>query len=229
MTPKTCKRAGALGAVALGAFLVAQFTVFAPAETPYSRGAALVEEHGCMSCHVGGTANPSLHAEVLGETVPPLTGCELGADDFASWVLDGGTPALLASARWQKTTGARALRMPSFSGHLSRKDAEDIRAWAQISDRAEGRPGLNAENPLARAEALAQAWGCFACHGELGQGGIRNPGALTAEIPALVGDDFEHLTDGADPEVVAEWIREGVSERFLSGNPLAPVGRFFMA
>lgn len=232
MTPKT-RNLIAIGlAFAVGGYLVAEATVFAVSTTPYSRGSALVTEMGCLACHrgplEGAMPNPSRDPRVTDGVVPPLVGCEQGSDEFAAWVLHGAPDAQLASDRWQRTRSARALEMPAYSDHLDAAQVVEIRAWAMISAREDARPLADSGNPMARAEALAARHGCFACHGELGQGGVPNPGSLTGQIPGLVGDDFEHLTDGASPAAIEEWIMEGVSERFLAGNPLAPVGRYYM-
>ena len=58
---------------------------------------------------------------------------------------------------------------------------------------------------------------CFGCHGELGQGGVANPGSLKGYVPGFFGRDYDVLTRGGDPEVVRQWIRDGVPHFFRGG------------
>lgn len=75
------------------------------------------------------------------------------------------------------------------------------------------------DNQLLLAEQLARQRNCFRCHGQLGQGGIANEGALKGYIPGYFGRDFGSLTEGGSAEAVAEWISTG-SSRALTEHPL---------
>jgi mono/diheme cytochrome c family protein len=233
MTRSTRTRFAIGLALALGFAAIAYSMARTGSSTPYTRGAALVSDLGCIACHGGpgaaALANPSHDSAIADGTVPPLIGCAVDASQFAEWVLLGAPDRLRASPRWRATHAARAIQMPAFQGHLDDLEVADIRAWALIAARSQARPSPAATARWSRAEALAAQHGCFACHGELGQGGMANPGSLTGEIPALVGADFHHLTNSSEPAAIAEWIQKGHSERFLAGNPLAPIARYFMS
>ena len=84
------------------------------------------------------------------------------------------------------------------------------------------------DNRLLQGERLARERNCFRCHGELGQGGITNAGALKNYIPGHFGRDFSSLTSDGRKEVVAEWISTG-SSRALTGHPVTGfIAQFFL-
>ena len=232
MTRPTRQRLAIGVALLLVLSAFAYFKARTGSSTPYSRGAALVDKLGCLACHGGlgsaPTPNPSRDPAVADGTIPPLIGCEVEGARFAEWILLGAPASLRSSGRWLRTHAARSIEMPSFAAHIDASQVDDIRAWARVAARPASRPSLNSANPWARAEALAARHSCFACHGELGQGGIKNPGSLTGEVPALVGADFQHLTDGGKTAAVLEWIESGHSDQFIAGRPLAPIARYFM-
>jgi hypothetical protein len=84
-------------------------------------------------------------------------------------------------------------------------------------------------NRLLKGEHLARRLHCFRCHGELGQGGKDNAGALKGYIPGYFGNDFQRLTDNARLQIVSEWITSGaatvVTEHPLTGG----IARWFLA
>ena len=231
MNAKALTRLTALLLAVLVAYLVAGDMRTAHS-TPYSRGLALARQSGCTGCHgdagLKSAANPSFVETVPDSHVPMIIGTELSAEEFEQWVLDGVAHSLKESERWLSTSAARAIKMPAYRGSLSPDQVTDIHAWSLIAAHQVRSELPHARGRWARAEALAESMGCFACHGVLGQGGVANPGAFTSEIPALVGDDFDHLTNGAERVAIKEWIKDGVSERFLAGSPLGFLGRGFM-
>lgn len=84
------------------------------------------------------------------------------------------------------------------------------------------------DNRLLLGERLARERNCFRCHGELGQGGIRNAGALKSYIPGYFGRDFGRLTSGGRREIVTEWISTG-SSRALTEHPVTGfIAQFFL-
>jgi len=217
----------ASAAFAIGLLAISQLR--APTQTPYTRGLSLARDIGCIGCHgeaqQGTTPNPSRDASTPRALVPPLIGCALPPAEFKQWVLEGVSDALANSPRWKSVSAARAIQMPAYRDDLDEAEVADLHAWAVISGAGELDAGLSA---WGRAEKLAREHGCFDCHGPLGQGGVSNPGSFTGVIPALTGDDFEHLTDGANPDAIREWIANGESDLFLEGSPIAFIGRSFM-
>jgi mono/diheme cytochrome c family protein len=230
MNAKT--RNGIFIAVAIVAYFGAQ-ALTTPFATPYARGKELVVEMGCISCHSPGTSdltpNPSSSPKVPHGQIPSLVASALPAEDFQEWVLEGSKLNLAESQRWLEQKDARAIGMPAYKEFLGPQEVSDIRAWALIEGRETPSKLAVDQTTWTQAEALAKEMGCFVCHGPLGQGGVSNPGSFTTKIPGLTGEDFEHLTAGADREAIREWIRDGVSERFLEGDPLAFLGEMFMS
>ena len=72
------------------------------------------------------------------------------------------------------------------------------------------------DNRLLKGERVARQRHCFRCHGQLGQGGYVNAGALKGYIPGYFGRDFRTLTDGGRKAVVREWIETGTSATLTS-------------
>jgi len=95
---------------------------------------------------------------------------------------------------------------------------EDVMAYwyaVELRHRLPQRVAAAAGNTLLQGEILARRNNCFRCHGELGQGGLHNAGALKGYIPGYFGSDFTLLTDGGRKEVVQEWIATGGSQRLV--------------
>ena len=65
---------------------------------------------------------------------------------------------------------------------------------------------------------MALASGCFACHGDLGIGGLPNPGSLKGYIPGFGGEDYTELV--RNPDELRGWIADGGIPR-LRNDPLA--------
>ena len=79
---------------------------------------------------------------------------------------------------------------------------------------------VRSSNPVRRGVVRARELGCFSCHGDLGRGGIKDPGARDLEVPAWSGgmymmyvkndDDIRrYILDGSAPKVDS---REGLGE-----------------
>jgi len=83
-------------------------------------------------------------------------------------------------------------------------------------------------NRLLQGERLAREYHCFQCHGELGQGGFRNEGALKGYIPGYFGDDFAQLTRGGNAESVRAWISQGIDPALFENPIKGPIAEFFI-
>jgi len=72
-------------------------------------------------------------------------------------------------------------------------------------------PRLTAE---LRGRALAEQYGCFACHGPGGTGGVANPLSDEKEVPAWDGGTAMMYVESEDE--IREWIRDGIPRRLAS-------------
>jgi cytochrome c553 len=100
---------------------------------------------------------------------------------------------------------------------------EAIRLRRTIDDRALSEP----DNMLTAGEQLVRKYHCFQCHGELGQGGFSNAGALKGYVPGYFGDDFKTLTNNGDPGSVRKWIMHGMDNDIVEAPVLGPIAAFF--
>jgi len=89
---------------------------------------------------------------------------------------------------------------------------------------------VKSQNPnrLLQGERLAREYNCFQCHGELGQGGFRNAGALKGYIPGYFGDDFAQLTRGGNAESVRAWISQGIDPALFDHPIKGTIAEFFV-
>jgi len=107
----------------------------------------------------------------------------------------------------------------------------DVAAYwlaAKLGHEIDARVAHAPDNLLLRGEVLARRRHCFRCHGELGQGGVANRGAFKGYIPGYFGKDFIYLTDGADGEVVREWIITGAYRGLVERPHTGWIAAFFL-
>jgi cytochrome c553 len=100
---------------------------------------------------------------------------------------------------------------------------EAVRLRRTIQDRARRHAGSS----LIAGEQLVRKYHCFQCHGELGQGGFSNPGALKGYVPGYFGDDFKALTNNGDPGSVRQWIMHGMDKDIVETALTGPIAAFF--
>jgi len=151
--------------------------------------------------------------------------CHRGAGDAA------GVPSLFGGSR-DPATMLRTIREapPHQAIPVTEGEARDLAAWiavVQLEGERAGDPRA-AGTPVGAAERLARR-NCFGCHGDLGQGGARNPGSLKGYVPGFFGRDYDALTKDGDPEVVREWIRDGTPGFFHQGVSPLRLGAWFAA
>lgn len=111
------------------------------------------------------------------------------------------------------------------------QSCQDLRAYfeaVQVKRTFESRAKVRNPNRLLQGERLARRYSCFQCHGELGQGGFRNAGALKGYIPGYFGDDFALLTRGGHAESIRAWIRQGVDTALYQPLIKGPIAKFFV-
>jgi cytochrome c553 len=100
---------------------------------------------------------------------------------------------------------------------------EAIRLRRTLNERSLNDPS----NLLTAGEQLVRKYHCFQCHGELGQGGFSNAGALKGYVPGYFGDDFKALTNNGDPGSVRKWIMYGMDNDIVDAPVLGPIAAFF--
>jgi mono/diheme cytochrome c family protein len=193
-------------------------------ETPAARGERLAAELGCFGCHgpagTGGTKNPGSEED----SVPAFTERTQmmyvkSTDDLREYVLDGAPRRKRDDPDYRAKMEAAALRMPAYRHVLSSAQVDDLVAYLRATS---GQVLPDAEAAAQGAE-LATQYSCFACHGPLGAGGVRNPRSLKGYVPAFWGADFDDLV--RDDGELRAWIAKGEIPRLTDH----PVARWFLA
>jgi mono/diheme cytochrome c family protein len=115
---------------------------------------------------------------------------------------------------------------PSYQGQC--KDLLAFFASVRVRNTFASRFAAGAPNRLLAGEHLARSFHCFQCHGELGQGGYPNNGALKGYIPGYFGEDFRRLTNNASRAAVESWIKNGLDPDLFDSMIEGPVARFFV-
>ena len=218
----TVANLGALGAV--------RNAVLSIEETPAARGEHLARDLGCFGCHGpggnGGIPNPKTRdagdAVAGDQEVPAFTQQTQmmyvkTTDDLREYILDGAPRRRRLDPGYQTEVAAFALRMPAYRSHVSARQVDDLVAFLRS---ASGQI-LPEEKRAARGGELALTLGCFSCHGQLGGGGVSNPGSLKGYIPAFWGGDFDDLVH--DDDELRQWIADGKIARIAAH----PIGRIF--
>jgi mono/diheme cytochrome c family protein len=190
-----------------------------PETTAYEHGRAIAAELGCFSCHGpegrGGVPNPGSEWKTVpafNERVPMMFA--KSDAELREYILDGHPRSKANDPEYRTDMEAQAMRMPAYREHLSTAELDALIAFIRPASGL-----LVPEDDLAaRGLDLAYSNGCFSCHGDLGGGGVANPGSFKGYIPSFWGEDFRELVR-SDAELV-EWIAKGRIER-LTQNAIA--------
>jgi mono/diheme cytochrome c family protein len=179
---------------------------------PEVRGARLAYHLGCFACHDArggpGTPNPgAAEGHVPGWGGGNAMMYITAEGDFAGWVLDGAPQRLRDSPSYQEKRAAAALHMPAYRGRISPRELADLE---QFFEAVAGLAAPNSGDAL-HGYDVAEAKGCFGCHGPAGLGGVDNPGSFAGYIPGWKGRGYDALVK--DRAELTEWIRDGVSRR----------------
>jgi mono/diheme cytochrome c family protein len=198
--------------------------ILPPRDNPAQRGRILAAENGCFNCHgpdgTGGVPNAgSKTGEVPSFHEGTIMMYAHDDQDLREYILDGAPAAKLARPEYRAEQAAQALAMPAYRDVLTQGEVEDLVAYLRATS------GLiePLDDPAAKGVEIALDNGCFDCHGEMGVGGLPNPGSLKGYIPGFGGEDYEELVRN-DAELRG-WIADGGIPR-LRDDPLAS---FFLA
>jgi mono/diheme cytochrome c family protein len=215
---------GVLAVVLVGesawlAYPIARDLIMPPRDNAAQRGRKLAVELGCFNCHgpggTGGVPNPgSKTDEVPSFHEGTIMMYAHGDQDLREYILDGAPAAKLARPEYRAEQAAQALHMPAFKDVVSAAQVDDLVAFLRV---VSGLLEPDAE-PAQRGAELALTSGCFHCHGDMGIGGMPNPGSLKGYIPGFDGEDFRELVRNDDE--LRAWIAEGSIPR-LRNDQLA--------
>ncbi|GAB4251649.1 MAG: hypothetical protein Kow00109_27330 [Acidobacteriota bacterium] len=201
---------GLLALAAAGILVVSLFSAeLFPEYSPAHRGMLVARDAGCGGCHgeLGGTTvrvpDPALQTRI-----PDLLHERMAPEEIAEWIRDG-ISRREAEEHAGRPPRPRILQMPAYGERLSEEEIADVVAYVALLQYAAAARRHGAGDA---GEELARHWGCYACHGELGQGGAGNPGSLKGYIPGFFGNDFRALTRNGDRDDLRQWIRHGRSE-----------------
>jgi mono/diheme cytochrome c family protein len=205
------------------AWPVARDIVMPPYASDVDQGRVLAGQLGCFTCHGpggrGGVPNPgSRGGEVPSFREGTLMMYAHDDQDLREYILDGAPAKKRERPAYQAEMAAQAIRMPAYRGTVSAQQVDLLVAYL----RAASDLLAPAEEPAARGADLVAQYGCFACHGEMGSGGLPNPGSLKGYIPGFGGADFDELVQ-TDEELRA-WIADGGIPRLRDD----PAARFFI-
>jgi mono/diheme cytochrome c family protein len=202
-----------------------------PEHSPVSRGAQLVDTAGCLACHGGGDGEKRFNLRLRGtqwaaKNNPTFWDAEItSVDKLVEWIAQGVVADEVEKHK------KLFIQMPAYQDRLKPDEIEAIAAWIlaeglKITQGTgpEAGPGtLPAGTPLPpdqlliSGDRLSRRFGCYQCHGELGQGGAPNPGSFKGYIPGFYGQDFLKLTANGDRNEVLHWIDHGRGEAIESG------------
>jgi mono/diheme cytochrome c family protein len=186
---------------------------------PIRRGREVAARAGCFNCHGssgrGGVPNPGSKVDAVPgfqEQTPMMF--VHNDQEIREYILDGGPAAKLKRESYRAEMESQAIRMPAFRTWLKNDEIEALVAYIRATSGL-----LLPDDPdLARGEELMHKTGCFACHGEMGSGGLPNPGSFKGYVPGFLGPDFVDLVQNDDE--LGEWIRHGTIKR-LKQHPIA--------
>jgi mono/diheme cytochrome c family protein len=186
---------------------------------PIRHGRELAADMGCFTCHgplgVGGVANPGSPLDTVPgfqEQTPMMF--VHNDQEIREYILDGAPAGKLQRESYRNEMEGQAIRMPAYREYLQPADVDALVAYIRATSGL-----LLPDGPeLARGEELMRKTGCFACHGEMGSGGMANPGSFKGYIPGFIGPDFAELVESDDE--LREWIRAGTLQR-LARHPIA--------
>jgi mono/diheme cytochrome c family protein len=221
----------ALLVLGLGATLLFQVEK-QPEHSPVSRGAQLAESTGCYACHGRGDGEKRFNLRQAAadkwapKSNPTFWDGEItSVDKLVEWIANGVVADEVEKHK------KLFIKMPAYKDRLKPAEIEAIAAWI-LAEGLKFTQGTGAEVELLPAVAgqtlkpdqllvagdrLSRKFGCYQCHGELGQGGVANPGSFKGYIPGFFGQDFLKLTANGERAEILHWIDHGRGQAIESG------------
>lgn len=178
-----------------------------------TQGMLIARDMGCFHCHgdmgAGGVPNPG------GADIPAWQGFTFmmsmqNEAELREWILDGAPKRLLESKSFREKRAARTIQMPGYRGRLTNRELDALVIFYQGVSGIVWPKNEDAE----KGYEVAEAKGCFACHGPAGRIALRNPGSLTGRIPAWNGPNYDHLVQNETE--LREWIMKGQPQRLAN-------------
>jgi mono/diheme cytochrome c family protein len=241
--PESGRVLGVVLLIVLG--LVAAGTIFLQAEkqpeySPVGRGAQLAESAGCFACHGRGDGEKRFNLRLRNEKWAPKANPTFWdssitkREELVEWITHGVTAAEV------ETHKQLFIRMPAYKDRLKPDEIESIAAWilaegikftqgtgADIKGVPATQQTPSGDSLLVQGDRLSRKFGCYQCHGELGQGGVANPGSFKGYIPGFFGNDFLKLTAQGDRSEILHWIDHGRGQAIESGLAGKLAKRYF--
>lgn len=196
--------------------------VLRPEETAAARGERLAADLGCFACHGPGGGGGTANAGSEEKSVPAFTEQTQMMyvktnQDVREYILDGAPKRRWEDADYRTKVERAALRMPAYRDVLTDAQVDDLVAYVRASSGQIGPPDQLAQ----QGAELALAHTCFACHGQLGAGGVSNPRSFKGYVPGFWGEDFDELV--RDDDELRHWIADGKIARIAEH----PIGKIF--
>jgi mono/diheme cytochrome c family protein len=211
-----------------------------PEYSPVGRGAKLAETAGCFACHGRGDAEKRFNlrqkADAWGTKNNPTFWDEdlTKVDEIVEWITNGVTAAEVEKHK------RLFIKMPAYKDRLKPAEIDAIAAWILAEglkytqgtgptakpQPASGDKPLTPDQLLVSGDRLSRKFGCYQCHGELGQGGVPNPQSFKGYIPGFFGQDFLKLTAHGDRVEILHWIDHGRGLDIESGLT-GKIARYF--
>jgi len=202
-----------------------------PEESPVGRGEKLAHQAGCFACHGRGDGEPRFNLRQANDQWADKanpTFWENGITEskvIVDWITHG-VPADRA-AKHKKLF----IQMPAYKDRLKPDEIDAIAAWilaeglkitqaaaaGKTPAAAPAKGSLGPDQLFVAGDHLARQYGCYQCHGELGQGGVANPDSFKGYIPGLFGQDVAELTANLDRDEIIYWIDHGRGRAIESG------------
>ncbi len=201
-----------------------------PELAPVGRGAKLAESAGCFACHGRGDGEKRFNLrrredQWAAKNNPSLwEGDITKVDELVEWITNGVTADEVEKHK------RLFIKMPAYKDRLKSDEIDAIAAWV-LAEGLKSSQGVGSsakpieethQSPmgdrlLVQGDRLSRKYGCYQCHGELGQGGVANPASFKGYIPGFFGQDFRKLTANGDRTEILHWIDHGRGAAVESG------------